>query len=214
MVREADANPRGPGEHLTVGQKVDLAREVTPLTGAPGVESHLQACADCRAGVLRFKALRDVLTRDAQDGPDAETVARAVALMPERTRVSALTRLIAALHYDSSQHPLPAGVRDHTAAEQLVYKADNVIVDLRLTREARGTLVIVGQVADVDRPSRVVGKVAVTLREGEKVAMTALSNEWGEFRLECAESDDLEVEVAMEEGPVVRIALPWKQRSS
>src|SRR5438067_6151745 len=168
MVKSSGVTPGDSGGHLAMGVTLDLARGVTSRTGAPGVQAHLDACSRCRLRLHVWKGLAEWTVFDGSIAPAPGIVARAIAIMPERPTVSALTRLIAALHYDSIQEPLPAGVRDNAGEEQLVYKADNVIVDLRLIHDHRGELVMIGQVADVDRPSRLLGKVAVTLFEGRR----------------------------------------------
>ena len=49
---------------------------------------------------------------------------------------------------------------------------------------------------------------------GDRVAVRALSNAWGEFHLEHDERDRMRIEVAPEEGRIIRIPLRPKQKTS
>jgi len=98
--------------------------------------------------------------------------------------------------------------------DQVVYQAEEFAVELRVSRERSREMVIVGQVTDVEQPTRRLADVPVTLLVGDRVAVRARSNARGEFHLEHDERDRMRIEVAPVEGRIIRIPLRPKQRTS
>ena len=200
--------------HVPVGAILDASRGVIALTAESEVQKHVDSCAACRGKVSTWKAFAGLTRRLQEADPPEETVARAKALAPGRPRVTALTRLKAALSYDSSFFPLPAGVRGASMPDQVVYQAEEFAVELRVSRQQSREMVIVGQITNVEQPAKRLPDVPVTLLVGDRVAVRALSNAWGEFHLEHDERDRMRIEVAPEEGRIIRIPLRPKQKTS
>jgi hypothetical protein len=98
--------------------------------------------------------------------------------------------------------------------DQVVYQAEEFAVELLVSRARARPMVIVGQITNVEQPSRRLADVAVTLLVGNRVAVRARSNARGEFHLEHAEQDRMRIEVAPEEGRSIRIPLRPKQKTS
>ena len=64
---------------------------------------------------------------------------------------------------------------------------------------------IIGQITNVRRPTRRFSQVPVTLLAEDKVVVRAFSNERGEFHVEHREQDRMWIEVAPQEGRLIRI---------
>lgn len=200
--------------HFPIGAALDASRGVTSLTDESGARKHLDLCTGCREKIDTWKSFTAIAHRLREVEPPEEIVSRAKALAAGRPRVSALTRLKAALSYDSALIPLPAGVRGASMPDQVVYQAEEFAVELRVSRERSREMVIVGQITNVEQPTRGLADVPVTLLIGDRVAVRARSNERGEFHLEHDERNRMRIEVAPEEGRIVRIPLRPKPRKS
>ena len=200
--------------HLPVGAALDASRGVIALTAESEVRKHIDSCAPCRERVNTWNTFAAITRRLREVDPPEETVGRAKALAQRRPQVTALTRLKAALRYDSALFPLPAGVRGASMPDQVVYQAEEFAVELRVSRERSRAMVIVGQITNVEQPTKRLADVPVTLLIGDRVAVRARSNARGEFHLEHDERDRMWIEVAPEEGRSIRIPLRPKSRTS
>jgi len=207
--------PKEPiSRHFPIGEALDASRGVIVSTDESGARNHLDSCTRCREKVDTWKSFTAIAQRLREVDPPEEIVDRAKALAQGRPRVTALTRLKAALRYDSAFFPLPAGVRGASMPDQVVYQAEEFAVELRVSRPQSREMVIVGQITNVTQPAKRLPDVPVTLMVGDRVAVRALSNAWGEFHLEHDERDRMRIEVAPEEGRIIRIPLRPKQRMS
>jgi hypothetical protein len=200
--------------HIPIGAALDASRGVISLTDEGGVGTHIDGCRACRERVTRWKSFAAVAHHLREVEPPADIVDRAKALGQRGPRVTALTRLKAALLYNSAWIPLPAGVRGASLPDQVVYQAEEFAVEIRVSRDRSRQMVIVGQITNVEQPSKRLAAVPVTLLAGGRVAVRAVSNAWGEFHLEHDEQDRMRIEVAPEEGRTIRIPLRPKQKTS
>jgi hypothetical protein len=176
---------------------------------------HLDSCRGCREKFNIWKSFNAFAHRLREVEPSEKIVSRARALARGRASVTALTRLKAALRYDSAFIPLPAGVRGPSIPDQVVYQAEEFAVELRVSRERSRAVVVVGQITNVEQPAKRLADIPVTLLVGDRVAVRARSNARGEFHLEHDEQDRMRIEVAPEEGLSIRIPLRRpKQRMS
>ena len=199
--------------HLSDRVVLDASRGVISPTDEKAARTHTDACPACREKVSSWKGFAAVLGRLPEVDPPEDVVERVKALVPKAARVSVLTRLKAALHYDSALIPLPAGVRGASLPDQVVYQAEEFAVELRVARERSRQLVIVGQISNAAQPEGI-ADVPVTLRAGNRIAIRARSNARGEFHLEHDERDRMSIEVAPEEGRMIRIPLRSKRKTS
>jgi hypothetical protein len=142
----------------------------------------------------------------AADGdfePPDSVVEEACAIFPvraPRTAVPRTHRLLARLVFDSFSQPLPAGVRSRQRlTRQLMYRAGEIFVDLRLDREqGQRRVALVGQIAG-DR-----GRAAasdVVLLDGREPIARAPVNEFGEFQLECEPGAALRLRIPLAGDP-------------
>jgi hypothetical protein len=207
--------PKEPiSRHSAIGATLDGSRGVISLTEASVARKHLDSCAGCREKVNIWRSFSAFAHRLHEVEPPEEVARRAKALSQGRPRVTAHTRLKAALRYDSAFFPLPAGARGASMPDQVVYQAEEFAVELLVSRARARPMVIVGQITNVEQPTRRLADVPVTLLVGNRVAVRARSNARGEFHLEHDEQDRMRIEVAPEEGRSIRIPLRPKQKTS
>src|SRR5882672_3545692 len=108
---------------------------------------------------------------------------------------------------------LPPPPARGAASDHAVYQAEEFSVDLRVSRE-RARVVIVGQITNIRRPTKRFPQVPVTLLAEDKVVVRAFSNERGEFHVEHREHDRMWIEVAPQEGRLIRIPVWPRQMAS
>ena len=170
---------------------------------ARSVHDHLASgCAECGAelaGVQRLRQLSGVL----EEAPP--WVIKRAAEIPGEKRSGRMTTLagkLAELVFDSLRDPLPRGARStHVGARQMLYRALEYDIDLRVTPMPGGLARITGQVMPgMLRPSETVDGLEVAL-EGH-IANTALTTELGEFDLGAVSPGTYELVVEAVEEPI------------
>jgi hypothetical protein len=200
--------------HPALQHWVDRARGVLGEAELAEAEAHLAAgCASCRRTAEVMSMLAQVARRERDYEAPSPAAERADALFPRRARgMQRLRNLAAELVYDSMRDPLPAGVRANDRVNQLLYRAGRYSIDLQINREhgrresGAPRLVVVGQLADREHPQRPLSDLPVLLLSGRDVAARTLSNELGEFHLECEPRQRMRLQVWI--GGARRIEVP------
>jgi len=205
-------------KHIETGFLVDYARGLAGEADHPALEAHLASgCPSCQRQASVLGKLASTARVDLGYEPPQGVVDRAEGIFPSRPPKKAgesLRTILARLVYDSLLDPLPAGVRATDRPSQALYEAAEYAVDLHMSREQVGRehgaprMIVVGQIADRRRPGRWVADKPVVLMSGREVAAQGLSSEHGEFHLECASTDDLHLQVAVEAETRIDVSLP------
>jgi hypothetical protein len=198
--------------HGTAETAVDAGRGVTSPRSSTAARAHVASCARCRENVNLWKSFAVVTRRLREAEPPQDAVGKVKALALGPSRVTPLTRMKTALSYESLWVPPAAGARG-AVSDQVVYQAEEFSVDLRVSRE-RARVVIVGQITNVRRPTKRFAQVPVTLLAEDRVVMRAFSNERGEFHVEHREQERMWIEVAPQEGRLIRIPVRPRQMAS
>ena len=108
--------------------------------------------------------------------------------------------------FDSFLEPVFSGARAaHTGIRHVLYRAAPFQIDLQIeAKPGHDRMVVTGQVLDVDRPEIFCSGLHVTLSNRCGNLVHELTNEFGEFRLEIKNSDDLELALQCDpEKPIV-----------
>ena len=192
--------------HYSLEQLTDFARNVAGPQERLEMQQHLtEGCKKCSQVVSLWQRLHEIAKHEAGYAPPEGAVRMAKGAFAIRgPRKSGLrARLMATLLFDSSLSPLPAGVRSAVRSErQLLYGVGNYRIDLRIEPQVdTDSVAIVGQVLRSTDAISDVGPVTVKLTKGRKVIAQAVSNKFGEFRLECD----------LEGGFQLRISLPVEE---
>lgn len=199
--------------HGSAAAVIDAGRGLASPRGGTAARLHLASCGRCRQNVNLWKSFALVTRRlrEAEPPPEAVNQAKGLALGP--AGVTPLTRVKTALGYERLWLPPAAAGARGAPSDQAVYEAEEYSVDLRVSRES-SRVVIVGQITNVRRPTKHFGEVRVTLIAGERVVVRAFATHRGEFRVEHGEHDRMWIEVAPQEGRLIRIPVRPRQIAS
>jgi hypothetical protein len=109
------------------------------------------------------------------------------------------------LLFDSLAQPATVGARTGgVSARQLLYRVGSVFVDMELDNEVSSRRAsLVGQILDSSKPDRPLAGVPVSLVSRDRSIARTSSNENGEFQLDFAMKNDLQLSVALDEEPVL-----------
>jgi hypothetical protein len=164
------------------------------------IDDHLSTgCRACTAEISEVLRLRE-LNRALEDAPP--WAIRKAAEIPANRRAGTLTAIagrLADLVFDSLRDPLPKGARStHAGARQMLYRALEYDIDLRVTPMPGGMARITGQVMPgLLRAAETVDGLEVAL-DGH-IANTALTSELGEFDLGAVTPGTYELVVEADE---------------
>jgi len=200
--------------HFDIVQWVDFARNLTAPDRRAVLEEHLEACAECRTTVDLLLKVASTAANEAGMEPPEHVVTRAKSIFPASAREEGnnLRRLIATLVFDPFAEPLTAGVRsEYRPVRQLVYRAGDYFVDLRLDAERDSTAVtLVGQIANYSAPADSLASIPIFLMAGRKVVRETVSNGFGEFSLEYTPRTNLRLCLPLVESGV-QLEVPLNQ---
>jgi anti-sigma factor RsiW len=164
--------------HIRFEQLADLVEGRLPPEEQSRLRAHISTCPNCAAELAWLEKVIDLMRADAGEDAPPAAVARARRLLRSHPAVapSERRRIPALLQFDSRQQPLALGMRsDQPAARQLLLKADEYDLDLRLT-PAGAAWQLSGQVLGPDAAGQVE-------QAGEAGLAQAGLNELGEFSL-------------------------------
>src|SRR5262245_24158900 len=187
--------------HLELGDVADFVRGVARGDDRVRMEKHLASgCERCRDAVSFLRDVASLSRADERWEPPASVVRHAIAILPPAARFT--RRLIGRLVFDSFSQPQPAGVRSvHRRSRQLMYRAGEVYVDLRIEQEqARRRVSLVGQI--VSRDGSAITPPDVFLLEAGRAVQAAPVTEFGEFQMEYEPKPRLRLRIPLEDGTV------------
>jgi hypothetical protein len=161
------------------------AGDLDPSASGP-VEAHLAGgCPACERELAALAELRRIAGSDALEAPPAGVLARAQRI-PEagrRNPIAGLAGALAALVFDTLRDPLPRGARASASpSRQMLFRALDYDIDVRVTAAAPGRVRISGQVLPgPERPIDAVAGLEVALLGPSVAAAITTTNELGEF---------------------------------
>ena len=127
--------------HITFERLVDLAEGRLAPEDSRDTRGHLAACASCAGRLAEVERLTTLMRADTSEDAPRAVLAAAVGLFHARpARAGLLSRVVAALSFDSGAPALAFGVRSgkDSAPRQLIFNAGDVDIDLRLAPGAEG----------------------------------------------------------------------------
>ena len=143
---------------------------------------HLESCSECSAEINIWFGFRESLKRPHLESAPPSMLASAVALFQPQGGVearSSIRQVIATLFYDSFAQPAFAGARGRTTNRQVVMRADEFDIHLRIwiTDEGREML---GQIQPRDTANFAESARLHLLQDGQRVSSVE-TNALGEF---------------------------------
>ena len=185
-------------KHFSLEHWADFANRVIPGDQRALMQRHLElGCSQCAHVLARWESLRRFAGEESLNHPPevavnlAKRAFRGYFPSGEQNTV----RRLAALVFDSFRQPVLEGVRSgQTSTRHLIYEADDVMIDLQLGACAGpNRMSLVGQVMDSGDNTKGIQRVPVHILYGRDTLAQTVTNQFGEFQLECETGKSLEV---------------------
>jgi len=198
--------------HFSLENWTDFVRDVVGQEEKNVMQKHLEdGCQECTKVLSTWNSVHQAARRESAYRPPDSVVrtVKGLGSLHGLGQVSRMKASMAQLLFDSSLHPLPAGVRSTSvAARQLLYGISNYRVDLRIQpQEDSDKVAIVGQILNSAEPENAIGPIHVVLRKGKRIIAESVTNRFGEFHLECDLENSLHLQAGLPHGQVVQIPL-------
>jgi hypothetical protein len=197
-------------KHCRAEEGVDFVNRATSPEQMEAIQKHLVTGYEKRAKhVALRRKVRSFATAESADLPPEQAVQEAAAMFgPARWAGSRNEKsTVIEVLFDSFLQPVFSGARAaHTGIRHVLYRAAPFQIDLQIEAAKPGhdRMVVTGQVLDVDRPEIFGSGLHITLSNRCGNLVHELTNEFGEFRVEIKNSDDLELALHCDpEKPIV-----------
>jgi hypothetical protein len=190
-------------KHYEIEEWMEFARGTVSGEARIRMKNHLaEGCADCRQTAEFFKKLA-IVCRDMipDDVPDAVLErARAIRPLSVPRPVEQPIRIPVELIYDSSLATPAVGLRaSEETGWRVLYRAGDCSLDLHVEPESRSSrIAIVGQILAENSPETKISHIPVALKSGKTTLVETLSNEFGEFQMECEKRKNMQLCVYLE----------------
>jgi hypothetical protein len=204
-------------KHYETERWVDFARGLSGDAERAAMQAHLAAgCRQCGRRAELLGELAAMAHADLEYEPPADVMrmARSIFQAPHPAEEPSTARILATLIYNSVRDPLPAGMRTSDRPSQVLYEAEDYMLDLHVNKERTSResgaprMVLVGQIASRKDPGRPLAELPVVLKAGRKVAARGVANSLGEFHLEFVPTAGLRLEIPVESGRTIEVELP------
>ncbi len=203
-------------KHYSIDRWVDFSRDLVEQAERAAMQQHLESgCAKCQRTSDVMGKLAETTEADPTYEAPLDVLHRAKAIFSPRHDEprETLNRVLAHLVYDSLRDPLPAGVRSGDRPAQALYEAADYSLDVHVSREhvsrehSAPRMVLVGQIADRREPGKWLADTPVSLKSDEGIAAQSVSNRFGEFHLEYAPQEDLQLEIVVDADSTIEVPL-------
>jgi len=182
--------------HFSSEEWVDFARALAPAPDAALMQRHLhEGCRPCTYEAHVWERVAEVARRESRYTPPPGAVRCAKSLYrmfpPEKS--AGLKIILARLFLPSTPRMAMAGVRGVLSlSPHLLFKRGDLMLDLLIEpREERDLVSMAGQINGPAADRRSFGSRPVALLRGRDELARAVTNQFGEFHLDFAPSDDL-----------------------
>lgn len=169
---------------------IDFARNVVGAQEKAAMQNHLESgCQRCSKVASLWQRVHHVTRHDHVFEPPESAIRSVKGTFAIRGPRKPYPKGLAAVQllFDSSQAPLPAGVRSAaSAARQLLFGASNYRIDIRIEPHVDSDKVtLIGQVLRTTDPSDGLAEIPIALIKGRQVVAETLTSQFGEFQLDC-----------------------------
>jgi hypothetical protein len=169
--------------HVTSEAALDLLDGRTEPAQSASLNTHIKGCLDCSRQLAEWREVHSLLQRQHLANAPEELLQKAEAIFepPRKAAMTAIREVVAAIIFDSFAHPAFAGARGTTESRQLVLRAEDFDVHVKILGEPERQLI--GQIfvrndASFPDPARV-----HLWQNGERVGIT-MADEFGSFQFE------------------------------
>jgi hypothetical protein len=188
-------------QHVTAEELVDFVRAAGRTDQLKAVQNHLERCRKCANIAVVWTRVNAIARRRQTGEPPESTVSMVRDLYamhtPKKTRPP--KPFPAELLFDSFENPLQVGVRSSRAdVRQLLFAWGDYHIDLRIEpKQKDDELLLAGQVLNATDRLKKPPLAKVTLLQRRKVCAQSLTNQFGEFLLECKLGPRFELRVLL-----------------
>ena len=177
-------------KHYGIVEWVEFARGMVSQDTQASMANHLMAgCSDCQKTADFFQKLARVCRDMVPDNVPDAVVERARSIYPRSLpgQPEQTTRIPVELIYDSRLTPAPAGLgASKDLGWRILYRASDCSLDFRVEPELRTSrITVVGQILTDRSPQSEMSNLSVVLKSGKTTIAETLSNQFGEFQMEC-----------------------------
>jgi hypothetical protein len=197
-------------KHFSSEEWIDFVNQVASHRKQELMQKHLGSCSACTKKMKLWQKVREAASLEANYQPPDGMVrvaksAFASAGLLEQPKKGSFVEML----FDSLMQPALQGARStNMATRQVLYRAGTYQLDLQIEATPDGAvLMVTGQLMDVSTPEMVSRGVRVALSDGSENIAYTVTNEFGEFRAEVANSGDLEIFVTGGGGEPITISL-------
>jgi len=170
--------------HLTVDETLDLIEGRARESQITFWTSHAEVCRECQEQLKTWKQLLFSLKHRILEDAPAGVIRNAEAVFeaPTRKWIPALKEVIASVVFDSFAQPALAGARGSATARQIVLRADEFDIHVRISGESERRH-MTGQVLARGEASFVQGALLHLVRDGKRFESTSV-DKLGEFEFQ------------------------------
>jgi len=202
-------------KHFAQEEWADFARGLASADRRAAMQKHLaEGCKKCAKTAGLWRQVARTGASEGRYEPPPATVRCAKAQFDFQKPQPSASPWMPTLIWDSLLHPAQAGLRTAAAESrrdtprQILYGAGSLRIDLTLQPQVGSNKwVLIGQVLDTGQPLRSVSEVIAIIQDGREQVCRALTNRFGEFRLEFDPTKELTLSVIPQPGNEVRIPL-------
>jgi hypothetical protein len=196
-------------KHFKAEQWVDCVNRATFPDQMEAIRKQLvTGCEKCEKDAALWRKVRNLNTVESPYQPPDQAVREAAATVGTGRWAGSQNRKsrVIELLFDSFLQPVFSGAREaYTGIRHMLYRADPFQIDLQIeARPGHDSMVVTGQVLHLGRSDIFARGSHVTLSNRGGNLIHQLTNEFGEFRIEIKNSDDLELALHCDpEKPIV-----------
>ncbi len=170
-----------------------------PQDTRASIESHLNGpCARCQLRVRRLTQLLQQMAADTTVTPPSHVLNRMLAVV--RRLAPNRPRLPAQLVFDSWQHAPLAAMRGASQAQQLLFTAEGLDIDLQVS-QGPASATVRGQILG-NEPADAQPTAMVVLQAGKEVVATAEPDRLGQFVFRSIPAGTYEIHIEYEQNDI------------
>jgi len=184
--------------HLTTEIAHDLLEELLSKALKQQWMTHVDSCSSCSVEWAAWQQIRASLQRSHLQSAPHRVVAAAIDIFqtggkPAPSKGSSIRQILASLVFDSFTQPAFAGARGETAARQLVLRADEFDIHIRISSTTQNRE-LMGQIQPRGTNTFVNSARLHLVRDGERID-SAEANEMGEFQFRFVPYGSLNLQI-------------------
>jgi hypothetical protein len=170
--------------HLSSQDALDLLDGLTEAEQAAAINTHLTQCVDCRRFFEEWRQVHSRLGRTHLTNAPQQLLKKAETIFepPRQAALATIRQVVASLVFDSFAQPAFAGARGGADARQVVLRAENFDVHVKIFGDPTERQLI-GQIFARNEASFPNAARLHLLQNGERVGMTML-DQFGGFQFE------------------------------